>query len=78
MLRIVADQDGARLVLYAGQPQGDPMVSHGPFVGDSKEDIMRLFNEYRAGLFERMSEIARAGPVGQRRDSRLDEARRPE
>lgn len=60
VLRIAAGEEGARLVLYAGQPQGDPIVSHGPFIGDSREDIARLYSEYRAGRFERMSEIARA------------------
>jgi redox-sensitive bicupin YhaK (pirin superfamily) len=58
MLRIIAGDEGARLVLYAGQPQGDPIVAQGPFVGDSREDIVRLHNEYRAGRFARMSEIA--------------------
>ena len=58
ILRLVAGVDGLRLVLYAGQPQGDDIVSHGPFIGDSKEDIVRLHNEYRAGRFERMSNIA--------------------
>jgi hypothetical protein len=56
---VAADEEGARLVLYAGQPQGNPIVSYGPFVGDSKEDIVRLFTEYRAGQFVRMSELAR-------------------
>jgi redox-sensitive bicupin YhaK (pirin superfamily) len=60
LLRMVAGDEGVRLVLYAGQPQGDPIVSQGPFIGDSREDIVRLHNEYRAGRFERMSEIARA------------------
>lgn len=64
-LRIVAGQEGVRLVLYAGQPQGDPIVSHGPFIGDSREDIVRLYDEYRAGRFERMSELARAAHVVQ-------------
>jgi redox-sensitive bicupin YhaK (pirin superfamily) len=63
MLRIVAGEAGVRLVLYAGQPQGDPIVSQGPFIGDSGEDIVRLHNEYRAGRFERMSELARAAHV---------------
>jgi redox-sensitive bicupin YhaK (pirin superfamily) len=58
MLRILAGDEGARLVLYAGQPQGDPIVAQGPFVGDSREDIVRLHSEYRAGRFDRMSEIA--------------------
>ena len=59
VLHVTADGEGARLVLYAGQPQGTPIVSYGPFVGDSKEDIVRLFTEYRAGQFVRMSELVR-------------------
>jgi redox-sensitive bicupin YhaK (pirin superfamily) len=62
-LRLVAGADGARVVLYAGQPQGDPIVSHGPFIGDSREDIVRLYSEYRTGRFERMSQLARAARV---------------
>lgn len=58
-LPIVAGEHGVRLVLYAGQAQGDPIVSHGPFIGDSREDIARLYNEYRAGRFERMSEFSK-------------------
>lgn len=60
VLRASAGDHGARLVLYAGQPQGAPIVSHGPFVGDSMEDIVRLYGEYRDGRFERMSNLARA------------------
>ena len=59
LLRMEAGDKGARLVLYAGQPQGDRIVAHGPFIGDSKEDIVRLFNEYRSGHFPRMSTLAR-------------------
>jgi redox-sensitive bicupin YhaK (pirin superfamily) len=60
MLRIVAGSEGARVVVYAGEPQGVPIVSHGPFIADSQKDIARLFNEYRAGEFVRMSELARS------------------
>ncbi|MDP9322317.1 MAG: pirin family protein [Acidobacteriota bacterium] len=59
-LRAVAGEEGARLVLYSGQPQGDHIVSRGPFIGDSEDDIRRLYAEYRAGRFQRMSELARA------------------
>jgi redox-sensitive bicupin YhaK (pirin superfamily) len=59
-LRVAAEEEGARLVLYSGQPQGDPVVSHGPFIGDSQDDIRRLYAEYRAGRFQRMSDLARA------------------
>ena len=57
VVRVAADASGARLILYAGQPQGDPIVSYGPFVGDSKQDIARLFAEYQAGRFPRLSEL---------------------
>ncbi len=58
VLNVVSGEDGARLVVYAGQPQGDRIVSYGSFIGDSKEDIVRLFAKYRAGEFVRMSELA--------------------
>jgi redox-sensitive bicupin YhaK (pirin superfamily) len=58
-LTFLAGPDGARLVFYAGQPQGDAIVSHGPFIGDSREDIARLYAEFRSGAFVRMSELAR-------------------
>jgi len=57
VLRVVAGQSGARLILYAGETQGDQIVSYGPFIGDSKQDIARLFAEYRAGKFPRLSEL---------------------
>jgi redox-sensitive bicupin YhaK (pirin superfamily) len=59
-LHVATEEEGARVVLYTGQPQGDAIVSHGPFIGDSEEDIRRLYAEYRAGRFQRMSELARA------------------
>jgi redox-sensitive bicupin YhaK (pirin superfamily) len=60
VLRVIAGEAGASLVVYAGQPQGNTIVSYGPFIGDSKEDIVRLFTEYQAGQFVRMSELARS------------------
>jgi redox-sensitive bicupin YhaK (pirin superfamily) len=62
VLRVVAGEEGARVVLYAGQPQGNRIVSYGPFIGDSKQDIARLYTEYQAGQFLKMSDLAkRAG-----------------
>lgn len=60
VLRLTAGDAGARLVFYAGQPQGVPIVSHGPFIADTRDDIVRLFGEYRAGVFERMSNLVRS------------------
>ncbi|MGA9525480.1 MAG: pirin-like C-terminal cupin domain-containing protein [Myxococcaceae bacterium] len=41
----------ARVILYAGQPQHDPLVSYGPFIGDTPADIVRVMDEYRSGRY---------------------------
>ena len=61
-LKLKAGAAGARFVIYSGQPQGDPIVSHGPFIADSNEDIQRLFREYREGKMKHISTV----PVAQR------------
>ncbi len=61
-LMLTAGEDGVRLVLYAGRPTGENIVSHGPFIGDSNEDIMRLYKEYRQGSMQHISTV----PEGQR------------
>jgi quercetin 2,3-dioxygenase len=59
VVRMAAGESGTRVILYTGQPQGDSIVSYGPFIGDSKQDIARLFAEYQAGRFPRLSELKR-------------------
>jgi redox-sensitive bicupin YhaK (pirin superfamily) len=56
-LEITAGDAGARLVLYAGKPTGENIVSHGPFIADSPEDIQRLYREYRQGKMEHISTV---------------------
>jgi hypothetical protein len=60
-LRLSAgESERARLVLYAGQAQHVPIVMRGPFVGGSRADLVRVWREYAAGRFVRMSALARA------------------
>lgn len=59
-LQLTAGASGARVVLYSGQPQGDPVVSHGPFIADTQEDIQRLFREYREGKMKHISTVSPA------------------
>jgi quercetin 2,3-dioxygenase len=61
LLRLVAGERGTRVMLYAGEPQRAPIVMHGPFVGGSREDILRVSREYMEGRFPRMSELATTG-----------------
>ena len=56
-LKMKAGRKGARLVLYAGKPTGDAIVSHGPFIAGSNEDILRLYNEYRQGKMKHISAV---------------------
>jgi quercetin 2,3-dioxygenase len=48
-IKFKGGENGVRFVFYAGEPQGAPIVSHGPFIGDTKDDIVRLYSEYRHG-----------------------------
>jgi hypothetical protein len=56
-LHVTAGEAGTRFVLYAGKPTGEPMVSHGPFIGDSADDINRLYQEYRQGRIQHIATV---------------------
>jgi len=56
-LKMKAGKEGVRLVLYSGKPTGDAIVSHGPFIAGSNEDILRLYNEYRQGKMKHISTV---------------------
>lgn len=56
-LKIRSGDSGFRFVLYSGQPQGDLIVSHGPFIGDTNEDIQRLYREFRQGSMKHISTV---------------------
>jgi quercetin 2,3-dioxygenase len=57
-LTMTAGETRTRYVLYSGQPQGERIVSHGPFIGDTHEDITRLYQEFRAGKMKHISTVA--------------------
>lgn len=56
-LEITAGEEGVRLILYAGKPTGENIISHGPFIADSSEDIQRLYREYRQGKMKHISRV---------------------
>jgi len=57
-LTLIGGDNGAHLVLYAAQPQHHEIVSHGPFIADSMDDIRQLYADYRAGKMGHISEVA--------------------
>jgi hypothetical protein len=44
-----AGPDGARAILIAGRPLNEPIAQYGPFVMNTHEQIVRAFEDYRAG-----------------------------
>jgi redox-sensitive bicupin YhaK (pirin superfamily) len=56
-VQLSAGENGVRFVLYAGKPTGELIVSHGPFIADSTEDIARLYQEYKRGKMNHISTV---------------------
>ncbi|KAA3631682.1 MAG: pirin family protein [Proteobacteria bacterium] len=46
---LTAGADGARFILVAGAPIREPIVQHGPFVMNSREEIEQAMRDYRDG-----------------------------
>ncbi|MBO9613421.1 MAG: pirin family protein [Dyadobacter sp.] len=56
-LVVVAGSEGARVVLYAGEPQYDQIVSYGPFISDHQEEIKALYSDFRHGKMRHVSTL---------------------
>ncbi|MET0815656.1 MAG: pirin family protein [Pseudoxanthomonas sp.] len=46
-----AGEAGARLILVAGRPLREPVVRHGPFVMNTKQEVMQAFVDFQEGRF---------------------------
>jgi len=56
-LKLTTTNTSSRIVLYSGKPQNEVIISQGPFIADTKEDIIRLYKEYRQGQMKHISTI---------------------
>lgn len=59
-LKLTAGASGTRVILYAGRPQNDPIISYGPFIGDTESDIKGLYQAFRQGKMGHVSELPEA------------------
>ena len=50
-LSLRAGHDGARLILVAGTPLREPVARHGPFVMNTRQELMEAFVDYQEGRF---------------------------
>jgi quercetin 2,3-dioxygenase len=46
---LVAGPQGARAILIAGQPLGEPIAQYGPFVMNTQQEIMQAVEDFRSG-----------------------------
>ena len=52
-VEIRAGTEGARFLLLAGKPLGEPVVQHGPFVMNTREEIEQAIRDYQSGELTR-------------------------
>jgi quercetin 2,3-dioxygenase len=69
-VRLTAGTSGVRVMLYAGERQEVPIVTYGPFVGETRADLVRLSQAYAQGRMPRVSEISDAASDTARRTLR--------
>lgn len=50
-LHMRAGAEGARMILVAGRPLREPVARHGPFVMNTREELMQAFVDYEEGRF---------------------------
>jgi len=50
-LHLRAGSAGARLILVAGRPLREPVMRHGPFVMNTKQELMQAFVDFQEGRF---------------------------
>jgi redox-sensitive bicupin YhaK (pirin superfamily) len=59
-LILTAGPEGARAVLFAGQPIGAPYVAGGPFIADDEAQLQHFMADYRAGRMGRVAPFNQA------------------
>ena len=60
-VRLRASGSGARLLLLAGVPLAEPVARYGPFVMNTREELLMAFRDYEAG---KLGEITRTAKLG--------------
>ena len=51
VLKLQAGSEGTRLIVVAGRPLREPVARHGPFVMNTKQEVMQAFVDFQEGKF---------------------------
>ena len=52
-IEVTAGAEGARFILLAGKPLGEPVAQYGPFVMNTREEIEQAVRDYQSGELTR-------------------------
>jgi redox-sensitive bicupin YhaK (pirin superfamily) len=52
----INSKDGAAILLLSGEPLNEPIIAHGPFVMNTRDEIVQAYRDYSAGKFGTLDE----------------------
>ena len=52
-LKLNAGNDGAQYILVAGEPLNEPVARGGPFVMNTKSEVLQAFTDYQNGVLDK-------------------------
>lgn len=47
----ISSEEGAAILLLSGEPLNEPIIAHGPFVMNTRDEIVQAYRDYNAGKF---------------------------
>ena len=52
-LIVNAGSDGAQFIVVAGEPINEPVARGGPFVMNTRDEILKAFDDYQRGILDK-------------------------
>jgi redox-sensitive bicupin YhaK (pirin superfamily) len=56
-VRLIAGPEGGRCLLIAGEPLNEPIARGGPFVMNTRGEVLQAFEDYQNGKFDKVNSL---------------------